>query len=115
MKLFTSIFICLLGWQLHAQTIITDDDLVGGETYNWTSNTTYYLDGFVVLEAGGELNIEAGTVIKGLASPSSPFSTASALLIAKGAKIHAVGTQDDPIIFTAEVDDVNDDSDILFF
>ena len=114
MKLFTSIIICLLSYQIHAQVYITDEDLQGGNTYNWTSDNVYILDGFVILEAGGELNIEAGTVIKGKATPSNSFSSASALLIAKGAKIHAIGTAENPVIFTAEVDDLNNDSDITF-
>lgn len=113
-KLFTSIFVCLLGFQMQAQIVVTDDDLQGGNTYNWTSDNEYLLDGFVVLEDGGVLNIEAGTVIKGKASPSSGIATSSALLISKGAKIHAVGTAQNPVIFTAEIDDLNDDSDISF-
>ena len=48
---------------------ITDADLKNG-TYNWTADNTYILDGFVFLEAGGVLNIEAGTIIKGRENPS---------------------------------------------
>ncbi len=115
MKISTILFLCFLGLHIHAQVVtITDDDLQGGVTYNWTNDTTYLLDGFVVLEEGGVLNIEAGTVIKGKVVPTSSFSFASALLIARGAKIHALGTEGNPVIFTTEIDDVNDESDITF-
>jgi len=89
---------------------ITDADLVGGETYNWTSNNTYVLDGLVFLEEGGVLNIEAGTVVK--FTPRADVGNPSALVITRGAKIYAEGTKDAPIIFTAEADDVNDPYDL---
>ncbi len=91
--------------------IITDGDLVGGQTYNWTSDKCYQLDGFVFLEAGGVLNIEAGTVIKGKEIPSTS-DNASALIIARDAQINAIGTAQQPIIFTAEIDDLEDDFDL---
>ncbi len=96
-----------------AQTVVTvaDADLEAGGTYNWTNDKVYHLDGFVFLEAGGTLNIEAGTVIKGLEIPSSN-DLASTLIIAKGATINAVGTKEEPIIFTAEIDDETDPSDM---
>ena len=48
--------------------VISDDDLVGGETYNWgpADAPCYSLDGLVYLEADATLNIAAGTVIRGL-------------------------------------------------
>ncbi len=90
---------------------ITDADL-GSGTYNWTSDKTYLLDGFVYLESGGVLNITAGTVIKGLATPSTG-DNASALIITVGAQINASGTAAHPIIFTSELDDVSDPSDLI--
>ncbi len=89
---------------------ITDSDLNAGETYNWTSNNTYVLDGLVFLEEGGVLNIEAGTVVK--FTPRADVGNPSALVITRGAKIYAEGTKDLPIIFTAEADDVNDAFDL---
>lgn len=49
-----------------AQTVvnITDADLQGNQTYSWTNNNIYLLDGLVFLETGGVLNIQEGTVIK---------------------------------------------------
>jgi hypothetical protein len=61
------LFAALFSTVAFAQTevTITDADLVGNTTYNWTSDNTYILDGLVYLEEGGRLNIEAGTVIRG--------------------------------------------------
>lgn len=97
---------------VHAQTTvtITDGDLVGGQTYDWNSDTEYLLDGLVFLEEGSRLNIAAGTIIKGKATATTGDNT-SALIIARGAQIFAEGTAESPIIFTAEEDDVNDPDD----
>ena len=96
-----------------AQTIITvkDNDILPGQTYNMTANNIYLLDGFVFVEQGSILNIEAGTVIKGKEVPTTG-DNASALIISQGGKISAVGTAADPIIFTAEADDLNDPNDL---
>ncbi len=91
--------------------IIKDSDLQGGQTYTWTNDYIYLLDGFVYLEAGGVLYIEPGTVIKGLEIPSSN-DLASALIITRGAQIYAEGTPNAPIVFTAELDDPNDPDDL---
>ncbi|MEM9847512.1 MAG: T9SS C-terminal target domain-containing protein, partial [Bacteroidota bacterium] len=97
---------------LHAQNVITITDAdLGAETVTWTNDNIYLLDGFVFLEEGGELTIEAGTVIKGKEQPTSS-DNASALIITRGAKIFANGTEDAPIIFTAEIDDTNISDDL---
>ncbi len=96
----------------YGQSRIISDSVLDTASYLWSKDTIYFLDGFVFLEAGGELTIEAGTVIKGLNQPSND-DIASALIITKGAKINAIGTADKPIIFTAELDDINDNSDLL--
>ena len=89
---------------------ITDSDINAGETVYWTADKTYLLDGLVYVEEGAVLNIEAGTVIKGKAD-SDPTA---ALIISQGAKIYAEGTATNPIIFTAEGDDVSDPYDVEF-
>ncbi|MBP7398998.1 MAG: T9SS type A sorting domain-containing protein [Chitinophagales bacterium] len=93
-----------------SQVVITDEDL-GSGIYNWTPDKEYLLDGFVYIESGGILNIAAGTVIKGLETPTSS-DNASALIITQGAKINVNGTQSEPVIMTSELDDVNDPSDL---
>ncbi len=57
---------------------------------------TYDLCGWVYVPAGAELTIEPGTVIKGL------WGTKATLIIERGGKIHAVGTKDEPIVFTSD-------------
>lgn len=89
---------------------ITDADLTGGNTYNWTKTNVYMLEGTVFVEDGATLNIEQGTVIK--FKPNVSGTDPSALIICRGAKIFATGTIDEPIIFTAEADDVNDPIDL---
>lgn len=93
---------------------ITDADLVGGQVYNWNGGC-YILDGLVYLEADATLNIGAGTVIRGLgANDVTTGDNTSALIIARDATINAIGTAADPIIFTANEDDLNDDEDFIF-
>ena len=88
---------------------VTDSDIMGNVTF--TSNNTYLLSGLVFVEDGETLTIEPGTVIK--ARPADADGVVSALIVARGGKIFADGTAMDPIIFTAEADDVDDPDDIL--
>ena len=87
--------------------VVTSADIVG-VTY-WSSDTVYHLDKKVIVDSGEVLYIEAGTIIKGL--PGSLLD-ASALVIAKGGKIHAEGTKTKPIIMTCEADNVDDPNDM---
>jgi len=102
----------LLTLQAVAQPIvpISDADIAPGQTVNWTKDKIYLLNGLVFVENGSTLNIEAGTVVKftELAEVGNP----SALVIARGGKIFAEGTPEEPIIFTAEADDTNDPTDL---
>ena len=103
------IFLSTVFVSLAAQVTVTDTDINAGDKIYWTSENTYILNGFVFVEDGAELHIEAGTVIKGKPGMAE---NASALIIARGGKIYAEGTADKPIIFTAEDDDPNDFTDI---
>ena len=89
---------------------VTDADINAGDVVYWTADHTYLLDGPVYVEDGAVLNIEAGTVIKG--KPGQGES-AAALIICQGAKLYAEGTGVNPIIFTAESDDVTDPNDLV--
>ncbi len=86
--------------------VVTDASIESGQTYHWTADNEYLLDGLVFVENGAALNIEAGTVIRGKTIPSTGDNTSS-LIIARGASINAVGTVNEPIIFTAEDDNLN--------
>jgi len=75
---------------------ITDNG-EGTGTTTWTCNNNYILDGYVFVNAGQALTIEAGTVVKGAAGSGVD---AAAMIVAKGGQIFAEGTADCPIIFT---------------
>ena len=86
----------------------TDDDCIvksGGIAINetWTADNCYILDRKVVVQDGVTLTIEPGTIIKGRAGTGS---LSSALIVARGGKIMAEGTAAQPIIFTAEADNI---------
>lgn len=70
----------------------------------WTSDKIYELDRRVVVQDGVTLTIEAGTIIKGRAGTGS---LASALIVARGGKLNAVGTAASPIIFTSTSDNID--------
>lgn len=70
----------------------------------WTKDNTYILDGRVFVTNSATLTIQPGTVIKGRVRAAQD---ASALVIARGARIMADGTAAEPIIFTAQADNLN--------
>ena len=69
----------------------------------WTNDNIYKINQKVVVDAGATLTIQEGTIIKGTPGTGS---LASALIIARGAKINAVGTASEPIIFTSSSDNI---------
>ncbi len=78
----------------------TPDITVSGDiTTNttWTASHTYLLSGFVYIKSGVTITIEPGTVIQG------DKTSKGTLIIEKGAKINAIGTSSNPIIFTSNV------------
>lgn len=68
---------------------------ISGITRNLVNDTVYILNGFVYVEDGATLNIEAGTIIRG------DKDTKGSLIVTKGSKIYANGTADQPIVFTS--------------
>ncbi|MEL7118835.1 MAG: T9SS C-terminal target domain-containing protein, partial [Bacteroidota bacterium] len=85
---------------------ITDADIEAGGTLTLDPANEYLLDGNVFVEDGATLIIPAGTVIRGQAVPSTG-DISSTLVIARGGRIEATGTAEEPIIFTSELDDLN--------
>lgn len=71
-----------------AGTIRNDVTLLSGETY--------YLDGALIVENGGRLNIEAGVNV------IAEGGTASYIAIAQGGQIFAQGTASAPIVLTSD-------------
>lgn len=61
----------------------------------WTKNNVYLLNGWVYVNDGVTLTIEAGTVIRG------DKTNKGALIIEKGGKLIANGTVSEPIVFTS--------------
>ncbi len=87
------------------KVLVKDNDINAGAKVTWTSDKVWLMDGFVYVEEGAELTIEAGTVVKSVEDPSTG-DIATALVICRGAKLYAEGNAFQPIIFTAEADSV---------
>ncbi|MFL2600634.1 MAG: hypothetical protein ACJ0PU_00680 [Flavobacteriaceae bacterium] len=99
--------------EVQAQQTIPDVQTVGtgGVTYieenqTWTNDRIWLMDGKIVVRNGATLTIEAGTIVK---AETDDGADATVLVIAKGGKINAVGTADDPIIFTDNEDQIGYD------
>ncbi|MCH1581920.1 MAG: hypothetical protein L7S63_02270, partial [Flavobacteriales bacterium] len=73
----------------------------GSGTATWTCANTYVLEGYVFVQAGQALTIEAGTVIKGAAGTGVD---AAALIVSRNGQIFAEGNVECPIIMTYEGD-----------
>lgn len=96
-KIFTLCsLVCLCFNQMQAQAPIATvtGNLVGN--VNWSNDSIYLLQGKVYVKAGATLTIEPGTVIKG-----DKTVAGSALIVTRGAKIYAIGTAEQPIVFTS--------------
>lgn len=63
---------------------------------NWVNTNIYVLTGEVYVKNNATLTIQEGTIIQG-----DMNSTRPCLIITKGAKINAVGTPTNPIVFTS--------------
>jgi len=84
---------------------VTVTDLGQGTgTITWTSDKVWILNGLVFVNSDQTLTIEAGTVIKGKPGMEAD---ASALIVTRGGMISAIGTASNPIIFTAEADQLS--------
>lgn len=87
--LFLVLFTSLASAQVVIQGDITSDMTL-------TADNTYLLSGFVRVQSGATLTIQPGTTIYG------EYTTQGSLIIKPGGKIMAVGTADQPIVFTSE-------------
>lgn len=75
------------------ETVIVDAAITSNTT--WSANKFYLLKGNIYVQASAELTIEPGTIVLG------DKVTKGALIVSRGAKIHAKGTSAAPIIFTS--------------
>ncbi len=69
----------------------------------WETGKTYTLGARVSVESGATLTIQPGVIIKGEAGTGA---NATALLVARGGTIEAVGTAQQPIILTSVADEI---------
>ena len=78
-----------------AATVVTVTTNITTST-TWTTGKTYKISGLIYVTNGATLTIQPGVVVKGIYT-----STGTALIITKGAKLNAVGTASQPIVFTS--------------
>jgi hypothetical protein len=76
--------------------VISAGDITTNTTL--TADKVYLLDGWVYVKSGATLTIEPGTIIRG------SKANKGALIIEKGARIMAEGTESNPIVFTSNQD-----------
>lgn len=82
-------------------TIVVSENITSATT--WETGKTYVLTGRIAVESGTTLTIQPGVVIKGQAGTGA---NATALLIARGATLMAIGEANKPIIFTSIADEI---------
>lgn len=99
-KIYQTLAMCLLALALgqtataQSFTTVTVQDSISSDTH-WTADRQYLLKGYVYVTNGNTLTIDPGTVIRG------DKQTKGALIVERGAKIMAMGTEYDPIVFTS--------------
>jgi hypothetical protein len=74
--------------------IVVTREIRGNET--WTNGNYYVLRGHVFVREGSTLTIQAGTRVIGEAG------SLGTLVVERGARINAIGTATDPIVFTSD-------------
>ncbi len=80
---------------LDAATVVNvTTDITASTT--WTTGKTYKLTGLIYVRNNAVLTIQPGVVVKGNFTNSG-----TALIITKGAKLNAIGTAANPIVFTS--------------
>lgn len=89
-------------YSLPEDKTITDNGF-GTGTVTWYATEEYIIEGLVFVNDGQILTIQPGTVIR---ARTGQGEKASALIVARGGRIIARGTPENPIIFTVEGDDL---------
>lgn len=98
--LIIATLLLLVACDSEESTYVLDPQNIAGvirSAVDLDSKETYYLDGELIVEFGGILNIPAGTtiIVKG--------NTKSFVAVARGGKIYARGSAASPIVFTSDV------------
>jgi hypothetical protein len=78
---------------------VTNVDVVASITTDthWTAGNTYLLKNQIYVKNNATLTIDAGVVIKG-----DHTAVGAGLFVTKGAKVIAIGTETNPIVFTSD-------------
>ena len=87
--------LCLAASANAAEILVTAD--IATST-TWTANNTYNLQQQIYVLPGATLTIEPGTII------ASTTNIGGSIAVTRGARIIAIGTQSEPIIFTSKAD-----------
>ncbi|MEM9480918.1 MAG: hypothetical protein AAGA58_14785 [Verrucomicrobiota bacterium] len=101
----------LLGSSAFGLGFVQIDSNIAADT-RWTNDNVYTLTNIIFVENGATLTIEPGTIVRAIDFITSEviFGTSDAevgaLVVARGGKLIANGTPEQPIIFTS-VDDTN--------
>jgi len=78
--------------------ITVNSDITGNTT--WTKDNVYILEKSIFVKNGAKLTIQPGTWILG--KSNSANTTRGSLIVTRDGEIDAVGTKDEPIVFTAK-------------
>lgn len=97
----TTIDVSLSKIEGSVETIILSGKTTGDMVL--TADKNYEINQKFVVAAGHTVTIEPGTIIKGREGVGS---VASAMIVARGGKVMAEGTEDNPIIFTSVLDNI---------
>ncbi|MBL8002159.1 MAG: hypothetical protein JNL05_09380 [Flavobacteriales bacterium] len=84
---------CCCEYATPSDKVVIDQPIASNTT--WTADRKYLIKGFVEVEAGATLTIEAGTKIFG------DKASKGTLIINRGAQLVAIGTAASPIVFTS--------------
>jgi hypothetical protein len=89
-------------FSLSNRPVITVQGSISVNT-NWSASNVYYIKGFVYVRNGATLTIEKGTIIKGAPKEEDPtaLGKGGTLIVQPGGKLVAIGTADQPIVFTS--------------
>nr|WP_293837792.1 IPT/TIG domain-containing protein [uncultured Arsenicibacter sp.] len=89
-------------FSLSNRPVITVQGAITANT-TWSAKNVYKILGFVYVRNGVTLTIEKGTIIKGAPKEEDPAASGKGgtLIVQPGGKLTAIGTADQPIVFTS--------------
>ena len=85
----------------NGSSVVVSSNITSNTT--WETGKVYVLSGRISVVSGVTLTIQPGVIVKGEVGTGA---NATALVIARGAKINAAGTATQPIIFTTVADEI---------